>query len=90
MSGEAVTGAATGAASGASFGPWGAAIGAAVGLVGGLMSSRAKKEEEERRRKFEGQMMGLQTQSNAAAKWSEGEQNAFGQMMSGYKSALGG
>lgn len=88
VSGEAVTGAATGAAAGSSFGPWGIAIGAATGLLGGLLSSSARREEEKRRKKFEAEQLAFQTQANAAKTQTEGENNAFHQMMSGYQSSL--
>lgn len=86
-SGAALTGAGSGAAAGAAFGPWGAAIGAGVGLLGGLMSDAANREEEARRRKLEGQLMGLNTQAQAAQAMTTGQQNAFAQMMQGYTAA---
>ncbi len=88
---EAVGSAATGAASGfAVGGPWGAAIGAAAGLLSGLMSQSARKEEEARRRKYEGQMMGLNTQAQAAQRHTESEQAAFNNMVNQYANIVRG
>lgn len=89
--GSAITGAGTGAATGASVGgPWGAVIGAAVGLVGGLLGSQARKSAERRKMKYEGQLMGLQTQQQGAQALTTGSQNAFAQMMAGYRGIAGG
>lgn len=87
---EAIGGAATGAAAGAAGGPWGMAIGAAAGLLSGLLSQSARKAEEERRRKHEAQMMGLQTQANAAKTHTEQEQGAFNNMVNQYTNIIRG
>lgn len=86
--GGAATGAASGAAAGSIAGPWGAVIGAAIGLVGGLLGSASQRSDEAKRRKLEGEMAGFQTQSNANAAMTAGEQGAFGQMMQGYANTL--
>lgn len=89
--GSAITGAGTGAATGASVGgPWGAVIGAAVGLVGGLLGAQARNSAERRRRKYEGQMMGLQQEAQAGQALTTGSQNAFANLMSGYRGIAGG
>lgn len=88
-SGAAVSGAASGAAAGTMITPgMGTAIGAAVGLLGGLMTSAAQSKDEERRRKLEGELLGLKTQGDAAQAMTAGQQNAFNTMMQGYSSAL--
>lgn len=88
MDNEAAGSAVAGGVAGSTYGPWGAAIGAGVGLLQGLLSSAARREEEARRRKFEAEQMGYNTQMKAAQAMTEGEQNAFKQLMSGYNSAL--
>ncbi len=82
---SALGGAATGASVGAVGGPWGMAIGAAVGLIGGLLGAQAKKKKEAAAMKFQGTMMGLETQKQAANTMVAGNQNAFHQMMQGYQ-----
>ncbi len=89
MDKDAVSGAAGGALMGAmSTNPYGLAIGAGVGLLQGLLSSAARREEERRKAKAQAEQMGYQTQANAAKAMTEGEQNAFSKLMSGYQSAL--
>lgn len=86
---EAAGTAAAGALAGlASSNPYGLAIGAGVGLLQGLLSSQARKEEEARRRKFEAEQMGYNTQTKAAQALTAGEQSAFQQLMSGYQSSI--
>lgn len=88
----AVTGATAGATAGTAIAPgigtaWGAAIGAAAGLVSGLMQSQAEEEELRRKRKYEGQMAAFETQKQGVAQGTQGEQNAYAQMMNDFKSA---
>lgn len=70
--------------------PWAIGIAAGASLLSGLLGARARKEEEERRRKYEGQMMGLQTQAQAAQQHSQNEQQAFSNMVNQYTNAIRG
>lgn len=89
MQGSTVQNTAAAGASGfAMGGPWGAAIAAGAALIGGLMSEKAQAEEEERKRRFEGTMMGLNTQKEANTQHMQGQQGAFNAMMEGYGKAL--
>lgn len=88
MEGEAIANAAQGGLAGASLGPWGIAIGAGAGLLQGLMSAKARREAEERRRKQELEQIGYQNQMQAAKTQQEGEKSAFAQFMQGYQSSL--
>lgn len=85
---EAAVSAAQGGLAGAALGPWGIAIGAGAGLLQGLLSAKARKEAEERRRKQELEQMAFQSQMQAAKTQQEGEKGAFAQFMQGYQSSL--
>jgi predicted secreted protein len=65
-----------------------AVIGAGTTLVSGLLSSKAQKEEEKRRRLAEAQQQGFQMQADAQKQHTAGAQTAFQQLMEGYGKAF--
>lgn len=61
-----------------------ALISGGSGLLGGLMGQKAKAEEERKNRL----MQAYQNQMQAAQGSANAQQNAFAQLMAGYKEAL--
>ena len=88
--GSATSSAVAAGAAAAPLGPWGIGIAAGATLISGLMGAKARRESEERQRKLQLEMAGLETQKQAAQSMTQGQQNAFNTMMQGYGSALRG
>lgn len=63
-------------------------IAAGISLLGGLMGQQAQKKQAEEERRFRGEQQGFETQRQAYGAMTSGQQQAFRELMEGFKSSL--